>query len=51
MLKTLMNSYEWIRSFANKNEVHVNEFVKIRKNEVTTSFWIRENEFAILNSW
>ena len=29
----------------------MNEFVKIRKNEVTTSFLIRENKFIILNSW
>ena len=50
MLKTLTNSYEWTRSFANKNEVRVNEFVKIRKNKVTTSFLISGNEFAILNS-
>ena len=51
MLKTLTNSYEQIRSFANKNEVRVNEFIKIRKNEVTTSFLIHENEFVIPNSW
>ena len=51
MLKTLTNSYEQIRSFANKNEVRVNEFIKIRNNEVTTSFLIHENEFVILNSW
>ena len=30
MLKTLTNSYEWIWSFANKNEVRVNEFVKTK---------------------
>ena len=51
MLKTLTNSYEQIRSFANKNEVRVNKFIKIRKNEVTTSFLIHENEFVIPNSW
>ena len=51
MLKTLTNSYEQIRSFANKNEVRVNEVIKIRKNEVTTSFLIHENEFVIPNSW
>ena len=51
MLKILTNSYEWIRSFVNKNEVCVNEFIKIHKNEVTTSILIRENKFAILNSW
>ena len=45
------NSYEQIRSFANKNEVRVNEVIKIRKNEVTTSFLIHENEFVIPNSW
>ena len=49
MLKTLTNSYEQIRSIANKNEVRVNELIKIRKNEVTTSFLIHENEFVILN--
>ena len=47
MLKTLTNSYEQIRSFANKNEVRVNEVIKIRKNEVTTSFLIHEKEFGI----
>ena len=51
MLKTLTNSYKQIRSFANKNEVHVNEVIKIRKNEVTPSFLIHENEFVIPNSW
>ena len=51
MLKTLTNLYEQIRSFANKNEVHVNKFIKIRKSEVTTSFLIHENEFVIPNSW
>ena len=51
MLKTLTNSYEQIRSFANKNEVRVNEFIKIRKNKVATSFLIHENEFVIPNSW
>ena len=51
MLKTLTNSYEQIRRFANKNEVRVNEVIKIRKNEVTTSFLIHENEFVIPNSW
>ena len=51
MLKTLTNSYEQIRSFANKNEARVNEVIKIRKNEVTTSFLIHENEFVIPNSW
>ena len=51
MLKALTNSYEWIWSFVNKNEVCVNEFVKIRKSKVTTSLLIRENEFRILNSW
>ena len=51
MLKTLMNSYEQIRSFANKNEVRVNEFIKLRKNEVTSSFLVHENEFVIPNSW
>ena len=50
-LKTLMNSYEQIRSFANKNEVRVNEVIKIRKNEVTTSYLIHGNEFVIPNSW
>ena len=50
MLKTLTNSYEQIQSFANKNEVRVNEFIKIRKNKVTTSFLIHENEFVIPNS-
>ena len=30
MLKTLTNSYKWIQSFANKNEVRVNEFVKTK---------------------
>ena len=49
MLKTLTNSYEQIRSFANKNEIRVNELIKIRKNEVTTSFLIHENEFVIPN--
>ena len=50
MLKTLTNSYEQIRSFANKNEVRVNEFIEIPKNEVTTSFLIHEDEFVIPNS-
>ena len=50
MLKTLTNSYEQIRSFANKNEVCENEVIKIRKNKVTTSL-IHENEFVIPNSW
>ena len=30
MLKTLTNSYERIWSFANKNEVRVNEFIKTK---------------------
>ena len=47
----LTNLFEQIRSFANKNEGRVNEFIKIRKNEVTTSFLIHKNEFAIPNSW
>ena len=51
MPKTLTNSYEQIQGFANKNKVRVNEFVEIRKNEVTTSFLIHENEFVIPNSW
>ena len=51
MLKTLTNSYEQIRSFVNKNEVRVNEFIKIRKSEVITLFLIHENEFVIPNSW
>ena len=48
---TVTNSYEQVRSFANKNEVRENEFIKSRINEVTTSFLIHENEFVIPNSW
>ena len=51
MPKTLTNSYEQIQSFTKKNEVRVNKFIKFRKNEVTTSFLIHENEFVIPNSW